>query len=111
MRNGNGCWIAFVTAPDMKTARSLSRVALKHRLAACANLVPRIESHYWWEGKVQRSNEILIIFKTTKRNLGDLQALVLKHHPYDTPEFIAFEINRGAPQYLDWISGIVAPAK
>ena len=60
--------IVLVTAPDLKTARALARAALGARLAACANLVPKLESHYWWQGKLERSNEALILFKTTRSN-------------------------------------------
>ena len=45
--------VVLVTAPDMKTARKLAQAALEARLIACANLVPRIESHYWWQGKIE----------------------------------------------------------
>ena len=55
MKAGTKFSIVFVTAPDLKTARKLSRSALKARLIACANLVPKIESHYWWQGKLEQS--------------------------------------------------------
>jgi len=96
--------IVLVTAPDLKTARALARAALDARLVACANLVPKLESHYWWQGKLERSNEVLILFKTTKVKLGALEKLVLASHPYDTPEFIALPIDSGTPRYLDWLT-------
>jgi len=54
----------LVTTPDLKTARILAREALKARLIACANLVPRIESHYWWQGRLERGTEVLLVMKT-----------------------------------------------
>src|SRR4051794_40279225 len=76
--------VALVTAPDLKTARKLSAVALKLKLAACANIIPRIESHYWWKGKLESGRELLLIFKTTRKKAASLQAAILREHPYDT---------------------------
>ena len=95
--------LILVTAPNRKTARALTRAALEARLVACANLVPAIESHYWWQGKLEQSNEILIVFKTIKSNLGALEKLILAQHPYDTPEIIALPIATGTERYLRWI--------
>jgi len=60
--------IVLVTAPNLKTARQLARAALAARLIACANLIPAIESHYRWQGKLERSAEVLLIMKTTREN-------------------------------------------
>ena len=95
--------LAFVTAPNLKTGRLLAAAALKSRLVACANLIPRIESHYWWQGKLESSAEVLIIFKTTKAKLKALERLLLEEHPYDTPEFIVLPITAGNRRYLDWV--------
>lgn len=96
--------LALVTAPDLKTARSLARAALQKRLIACANLVPEIESHYWWKGKIERGSEVLMILKTTTAKLAALEKLIVSKHPYDTPEFIVLPIARGNSKYLDWLS-------
>src|SRR5882672_4361538 len=96
--------IVLVTAPDLKTARSIAKIALTAKLAACANLLPKLESHYWWQGKLERSDEVLILFKTTRSKLGTLEELVLARHPYDTPEFIAISLHSGTARYLDWIA-------
>ena len=84
--------IVFVTAPDLKTARKLAKAALAARLIACANLVPKIESHYWWQGKMECSTEVLLIFKTTAARLAALEKLVVKLHPYETPELVALNL-------------------
>lgn len=100
--------IALVTAPEMRTARKLARAVLKDRLVACANLIPKIESHYWWQGKIERGHEVLIIFKTTTARLEKLQKMTLALHPYDTPEFIVFRLTQGNRRYLDWITHSVS---
>ncbi len=96
--------IILVTAPDLKTARTLARGALEARLIACANLVPRIESHYWWQGKLESGKEVLLILKTTRRLVPALRKLVLAHHPYDTAEFLELPVAGGSQKYLDWLA-------
>jgi periplasmic divalent cation tolerance protein len=96
--------IVLVTAPDLRTARALARAALQGRLIACANLVPKIESHYWWRGKMESSPEVLLIFKTQKSKLPALEKLILAQHPYDTPEFLVLPLNMGSGRYLEWLN-------
>lgn len=95
--------VVLVTAPDLKTARELARAALEARLVACANLLPRIESHYWWQGKLERSMEVLLLMKTRKPRLAALERLILARHPYDTPEIVALPLSAGTERYLAWI--------
>ena len=88
----------------MKTARRLARAALQARLIACANLIPRIESHYWWEGKIESGNEVMMTLKTTSKHLSNLEKLILAKHPYDTAEFLVLPLNTGSKRYLDWLA-------
>ncbi len=96
--------VVLVTAPDLKAARKLARAALREKLVACANLVPKVESHYWWQGKLKKGAEVLILFKTTRAKLAALERCVLANHPHDTPEFVALDLVAGNRGYLDWIS-------
>src|SRR5580658_2669874 len=96
--------IVLVTAPDLKTARRLAKTALQARLIACANLVPKIESHYWWQGKIESSSEILLVFKTRKARLALLEKLILERHPYDMPEFLVLPLKAGNRRYLGWLA-------
>ena len=96
--------IILITAPDLKTARQLARAALAARLIACANLIPKIESHYWWQGKIERGGEVMLMMKTTRDRLGTLEKLILAQHPYTTPEFIVLPVTGGAKGYLDWLA-------
>ena len=108
MQRTRSCVIVLVTAPDLKTARALAQGILTTRLAACVNLVPRLESHYWWQDRIESSAEVLMILKTTTRRVAALERHVLAHHPYDTAEFLVLPINGGAKRYLGWIGASVA---
>ena len=98
--------LVLVTAPDLKTARALAKAALQAKLIACANLVPKVESHYWWRGKIESGAEVLLILKTQKSKLAALEKLVLAQHPYDTPEFLVLPLVAGSKKYLDWLAAV-----
>jgi periplasmic divalent cation tolerance protein len=103
MKSAAQFYIVLVTAPNRKAARHVAKTALQARLVACANLVPGLESHYWWKGRIESAAEVLVIFKTVKKNLRKLETLVLKNHPYDTPEFVVVRLTAGSRRYLDWL--------
>ena len=107
MKPTKGFELVLVTAPNLKTARKLAHAALTNRLIACANILPRMESCYWWKDKIERSAEVLILLKTTTERLAALERLILSGHPYDTPEFIVLKITRGNKRYLSWLTGAV----
>ena len=96
--------LVLVTASDLKTARALAKSALQAKLIACANLVPKIESHYWWQGKIESGTEVLMVLKAPKLRLAALEKLILAQHPYDTPEFLVLPLRAGSRKYLDWLA-------
>ena len=104
MRSAASFALVLVTAPDLRSARALARAALAARLVACVNLVPRIESHYWWRGKIERGTEVLLVLKTRRSHLATLEKLILKEHPYDTPEFLVLPLASGTRRYLEWLA-------
>jgi periplasmic divalent cation tolerance protein len=99
--------IVIVTAPNLKTGRALAKAALESRLIACANLLPNVQSHYWWQGKLESSPEVLLVMKTTRRRLPELEQLILAKHPYDTAEFLVLPVRSGSARYLDWLAATV----
>jgi periplasmic divalent cation tolerance protein len=104
MENAARFAVVLITAPHLKIARALAHAALQARLIACANLIPKIESHYWWRGKIESDAEVLLVFKTQKAKLAALEKLVLAQHPYDTPEFIVLPMSAGNKKYLEWLA-------
>jgi len=95
--------LVLITAPNPRVARRLATAALAARLIACANLVPQIESHYWWRGKIERSGEVLMICKTRRSLVGRLATLVRALHPYETPEVLIVPLTAGSVAYLAWL--------
>lgn len=107
MKSTRHARVVLVTVPDLKTGRKLAQAALAEHLAACANILPKLESHYWWRGKLETSPECLVLFKTTSQKLAALEALILDQHPYETPEFIVIPILGGSAAYLNWLTAAV----
>ncbi|XP_078164382.1 nitrogen regulatory PII-like, alpha/beta isoform X2 [Carex rostrata] len=95
--------VVYVTVPNREAGKKLADSIIKERLAACVNIVPGIESVYWWEGKVQTDSEELLIIKTRESLLPVLTEHVKANHEYDVPEVIAMPITGGNTKYLEWI--------
>ncbi len=100
--------VVMVTAPSTAVARKIAKSALEKHLIACCNILPGVESLYRWQGKIERGNEVLLLLKTDRARLPELEADVLKNHPYDTPEFVVLKIEAGNKRYLDWIQASTA---
>ncbi|MEO8043702.1 MAG: divalent-cation tolerance protein CutA [Spartobacteria bacterium] len=96
--------LVLSTFPDAATARRIGRQLVEEKCAACANLLPSVESIYWWEGKVENGNETLVLFKTTPDRYEALETTLRQLHPYEVPEIIAFRVEQGLPEYLRWVS-------
>ena len=94
--------LVLVTAPSMDEARKLAQVILEKHLAACVNLVPGLESHYWWEGKLESAPEVLLLIKSSAENFEALRELVALHHSYKCPEVVAIDPREIAPAYRIW---------
>jgi periplasmic divalent cation tolerance protein len=110
-RNAGRYRIVLVTCGSVGEARKIAYIVVEKKLAACANLVPGVESIYRWKGKVERAREILMIVKTTATRLPELEREVKRAHSYDVPEFIVLPILAGSEKYLQWISASTRPGK
>lgn len=94
--------LVFVTASNAEEARRLAQIILEKRLAACVNLVPNLESHYWWQGKLETAGEVLLLIKSSAEQFETLEELVQLHHSYDCPEVVAVDPREMAPTYRLW---------
>ncbi|TBR18418.1 divalent-cation tolerance protein CutA [bacterium] len=95
--------IIFITASKDKEAEKIAKGLLESKLAACVNIVPRVKSYFWWEGKIDRADELLLIVKTRKSLVNKLIKKVKSLHGYTVPEVVAFPIINGNKDYLKWI--------
>ena len=103
--------ICLTTFPDSEKARQIGTVWVESQLAACLNLLPGVESIYRWEGKTERSTEVLAIVKTTRGRLPELEASLHELHPYELPECIVLEPRQVESRYAAWISEQCDPAR
>jgi periplasmic divalent cation tolerance protein len=91
------------TFPDHDIAWRISRAAVENGLAACATLVPGAKSIYHWKGQIETAQETAVTFKTTKNRFAALRTFVVKDHPYEVPELVAWPASDGSPEYLAWV--------
>ncbi len=95
--------VIFITTADDEEARLISRVLLEQRKAACVSIVPGVSSLFWWQGKIDSSQESLLVVKTKASLLDEVVELVKEIHSYDNPEIIALPVLGGSKDYLEWI--------
>ncbi|MBD3272404.1 MAG: divalent cation tolerance protein CutA [Elusimicrobia bacterium] len=103
--------IIFITVPSKEEAQKIAHALLNEKQAACVNIIPAVDSWYWWEGKIDHSSELLLIVKTTGKQVAGIIQKVGKIHPYEVPEVIVVPIDDGNPDYLQWIHNSVTCAK
>ena len=94
----------YVTVPDKDAGRKVAEALVSARLAACVNIIPGVESVYWWDGKVNSDPELLLMIKSRAGHLSELTEKVISVHPYDVPEVISVPITGGSEKYLEWIN-------
>lgn len=95
--------LAYITTPDIDTARQIGRALVTEGLAACVNILPGMESLYRWQGAVERAAEVVLIAKCREGGFAALSARVGEMHPYDLPCIIALPVSDGLPAYLGWL--------
>ena len=95
--------VVFITAATADEAQSIANILISRRKAACVNIVPQVHSMFWWQGKIDYTDEALLIVKTKSPLLEELIELVKRNHSYDVPEIIALPIIGGNRDYLQWL--------
>jgi len=104
----NNIIIIFITCSSKKEAEVIAGVLLKKRLVACANMVHNISSKFWWNGKIDKAGESLVMVKTKRSLFPGIEREVKKLHSYELPEIIAIPVIAGSKDYLNWVKRSVA---
>jgi periplasmic divalent cation tolerance protein len=96
--------LVLTNCPDEASANTIALAVVEAGLAACVNILPRVQSIYRWQGIVESAAEIPLLIKCTAANYPALEAKIGELHPYDLPEIIALPVERGLPAYLNWVA-------
>jgi periplasmic divalent cation tolerance protein len=95
--------LIYTTYPSLAEAERIGKVVLEKRLAACVNILPGMISHYWWQGAIERGEEVVMIIKTRASLAEAVRAEVKALHSYTTPAILVLPITGGEPGYLSWL--------
>ena len=95
--------IVYTTTSNAAEAEELARKIVVASIAACVQILPQISSIYFWEGKVRKETEHLLVIKTLPEKYDELEKFIIANHPYEIPEIIAVEAARVAEKYLGWL--------
>ena len=95
--------LALSTFPDAETARKISNQLVAEKLAACANILPSVESIYRWKEKIESGNETLVFFKLSEDGQSAFQEKLRSLHPSEVPEIIFVPVSNGLSEYLGWV--------
>ena len=93
----------YTTYPSLVEAERIGKAVLERRLAACVNILPGMISHYWWQEKIERGEEVVMIIKTRASLAERVRATVKDMHSYDTPAILVLPIEGGEAGYLEWL--------
>ena len=95
--------VICVTCANKKEAHRIAERLVSRRLAACVNILSDVGSIYWWEGRVERSREVMLLNNSQAKRFNAVCKEVKKNHSYTCPEVISIPILQGSKPYLDWI--------
>lgn len=95
--------VATTTTNSVKEARELAGLLVKEKLAACVQIVPKIESVYEWEGRIHDDQEYMLVIKTREKRIDDIKKVMEKQHSYEVPEFLVLPVVDGLEDYLKWM--------
>lgn len=95
--------IVITNAPNREVALKIARALIERKLAACVNILAECTSVYRWQGRLETATEVPLLIKTRAAIYAELEAAIKSLHPYELPEIVAVPIERGLPEYLEWV--------
>ena len=95
--------VIYCTVPNKKLAKTIAKVLMKHKLAACVSMIENVRSTFSWDGEICEEKEVLLIIKTRRTNYGKVKLVIEDMHPYNVPEIIALPIVDCSEDYLKWL--------
>ena len=95
--------IVYSTIGKIKDAKKIAHLLVKEKFVACVNIIPKIESIYRWQGKIEEDNESVLIAKTTDEKVDKTIQKIRELHSYEVPDIIVLPITEGLKEYLDYI--------
>jgi periplasmic divalent cation tolerance protein len=95
--------LVYTTYPSLVEAEKAGRSVVEQRLAACVNILPGMVSHYWWDGKVQRGEEVVMFVKTRASFADRVRKVMKAEHPHETPAIMVIPVESVEDTYLRWI--------
>ena len=103
----------YTTAPDLTIARQIAKSVVENRAAACVNIFPGVKSVYCWEGRIEETDEVAMIVKTTAGLAAKARDLIAANHPYELPAVVALPVDESlsSTAFCAWIKAASAPAK
>ena len=93
----------YITTSGVEESKKIAKILLEERIVACCNIIPQIESLYWWKGEIEEDQESLLLTKTRSNLVDKVISRVEKIHTYDTPCALEIHIKKGSENYLDWL--------
>lgn len=94
----------YVTCPSLKVAKQIANKAIENKTAACANILPAMQSIYRWQGRTHTDREVVLILKTTTNKFKANEKLIKATHPYECPCIVALPVAQGSKKYLEWLA-------
>ena len=100
--------VVLTTTPNMEEAENLARKIVEARLAACVQVLPAMQSFYFWEGEIQKDSEHLLLIKTAAEKFDELEKCIRTNHSYSVPEIVALRAENVSDDYLKWLKDYVS---
>ena len=95
--------VIYCTVPSKNLAKNITKVIMKHKLAACVSMIDNVKSTFSWDGEICEEKEVLMMIKTRRTNYGKIKLVIEDMHSYSVPEIIALPIVDCSEDYLKWL--------